>query len=121
MPKSIQMSEDMHERKLAAYCRERGYVQHHVPNEGKRPDPRTMPRLKALGFTPGFPDHIICSRYAGVLFIEMKKPGEEPSTEQMTWLAALTASGAKAVWCDSADDAIEWIEEQEKEAQETNK
>lgn len=109
------LSERMEERILASWCRERGYAQHHIANEGKR-TPVAMAELKAKGFASGFPDHLVCLPHAGLVAIELKRKGEAPTPEQMKWLADLAACGTPAVWCDSAKDAIEWLEKTEARA-----
>jgi hypothetical protein len=97
---------------LVSWLRENGYAPsrvHHIANEGKRPDPRTMQRLKGEGFSPGFMDYVIASFNAGPLFLELKRIGEEPSPEQRAWIATLASTGAHAAWCQGATDAIQWI------------
>ena len=48
---------------------------------------------------PGFPDLVLVSTRQGrVLFVELKRDGENPSVAQATWLAALGVCGQE-VFC----------------------
>lgn len=48
----------------------------------------------------GVPDRIFV-RDGVVLFLEVKRPGEEPTTLQLLELSLLKEHGANAEWCDS--------------------
>lgn len=50
----------------------------------------------------GVPDRIFVYR-GRVLFLEVKRPGEEPTPLQLHEIGLLRAAGANAEWCDNAD------------------
>lgn len=54
----------------------------------------------------GYPDRLFVSPYGHTIFIEFKKPGEEPSPLQYHRLSELTKRGVPATWCDNVLEAI---------------
>lgn len=85
---------------------------HAIPNGGHR-HVSVAKRMKAEGVTPGVSD--LCwpyprGRYHG-LYIEMKVPGGAVSKEQREFVAFISAQRYYAVFCWSADEAINMIEE----------
>jgi hypothetical protein len=52
----------------------------------------------------GWPDHIyIIPPYGTVVFIEFKKPGEEPTPIQQHRIDCIQGAGGNAYWVDSVD------------------
>lgn len=54
----------------------------------------------------GYPDRLFVSPYGHTIFIEFKKPGEQPSAIQNHRLEELRKRGIPATWCDSVHEAI---------------
>lgn len=54
----------------------------------------------------GYPDRLFVSPYGHTIFIEFKKPGEQPSAIQYHRLDELRKRGVPATWCDSVHEAI---------------
>lgn len=54
----------------------------------------------------GYPDRMFVSPYGHTIFIEFKRPGEEPSPLQYHRLSELTKRGVPATWCDNVLEAI---------------
>lgn len=54
----------------------------------------------------GYPDRLFVSPYGHTIFIEFKKPGEEPSPIQYHRLEELRKRGVPATWCDNVHEAI---------------
>ena len=90
-----------------------------IPNGGKRHVVTAM-KLKAEGVKAGVPDIFVAVpmlelyrdhdvMVEGVkghgLFIEMKKKGNTPTTEQRAWIVMLSARDYAAAVCYSADEA----------------
>jgi hypothetical protein len=44
-------------------------------------------------------------------FLELKRPGEEPTTLQYRYLAQRRLDGFEAAWADNSADAIKWIKQ----------
>jgi hypothetical protein len=54
----------------------------------------------------GWPDHIyVIPPNGAVVFIEFKKPGEEPTPLQYYRIATINQAGGNAYWADSVGDA----------------
>lgn len=93
------------------YCQYNNILCNHTPNEGKR-SVQEGRKLKQMGLSPGFPDISILEpkgKYHG-LYIEMKRKGNKPSDNQMSWIMELRKRNYCATVCYSADDAITLIE-----------
>lgn len=58
----------------------------------------------------GYPDRLFISPYGHTIFIEFKKPGEEPTPIQAHRLTELTKRGVPATWCDNVIEAIRILE-----------
>jgi hypothetical protein len=59
----------------------------------------------------GWPDHIYVIPPNGrVVFIEFKKPGEEPTPMQQHRLYCIEGAGGNAYWADSVSKAITILE-----------
>lgn len=69
------------ERKLVSYCKENGLYCRKFVSPGHR----------------GVPDRIVVGP-RGVLFIELKSPGQRPDLLQMRELALITGSGGQTLW-----------------------
>lgn len=57
---------------------------------------------------PGVPDRIFIKNGV-VAFIELKRPGEKPTSQQAREILKLIEHGANANWFDSVDGATEWL------------
>lgn len=83
-----------------------------IPNGGKR-NPREAARLKAEGVKAGVSDLLLPLRrltYSG-MWLEMKAPGERPTTSQQIWLDRMGQAGYFATWADDWIDAAAAIAE----------
>lgn len=72
----------------------------HVPNESSSAYMRIRGALE--GVRPGYPDYLLESArggWWGVRF-ELKRAGEEPTTEQLGWLSVLREQGYLTWWSD---------------------
>lgn len=80
---------------------------HHIPNGGFR-FRKTAAQLKASGVAAGVPDlHLPVGRGGWLsLYIEMKRPGNEPTDSQASWIKALSEQGNLVQVCHSAEVAI---------------
>lgn len=81
-----------------------------VPNGGKR-SRIVGALLKAEGVRAGVPDLCLpvprCSFAA--LYLELKRPGNKPTSSQCDMAKLLLANGNAVVWADNFEDAINWI------------
>lgn len=61
--------------------------------------------IKAMGVKKDIPDLFIPAMRGGYggLWVELKKPGESPSPEQVEMIMELNNKGYKAVWSDNLD------------------
>lgn len=59
--------------------------------------------------TDGAPDRIVLIPGGDVLFIEFKRPGQDPTEHQRRYIQNLRAMNFYAVWTDDADDAIRLV------------
>jgi hypothetical protein len=88
-------------------------VVHHSPNEGKR-GRKAQGDLKKRGVVAGWPDLEIIHN-GRVLFLELKRPGKEPSTNQYATHRRLKAAGAVVYVADDVEVVRQlvagWIEE----------
>lgn len=93
---------------------------YHVPNEGKREVLRDKhgrvycpsgQRAKRKGLAKGYPDINLDIARHGFhgLRIELKRPGERPTMDQLDWLERLTTAGYLALICWGADPTIATI------------
>ncbi len=76
------------EKKIVAYCRERRLYTRKFSSPAHR----------------GVPDRIICGR-GRVVFLEIKRPGNEPTRIQLYELKLLREAGMTAQWVDSFEGA----------------
>lgn len=78
-----------------------------IPNGGSR-HPAEAANLKRQGVKAGVPDLFLSVARGGYhgLYIEMKRRGEKPRSEQVDWLTALTEQGYYTTVCYGADMAI---------------
>ncbi len=93
------------------YCQLNGILVNHTANEGKRSYSEGH-KLKEMGLSKGFPDISVLEprgRFHG-FYIEMKRKGNKPSSEQIQWLKSLKSRGYATAICYSADEAIEKIQ-----------
>ncbi len=96
-------TESAYEDTLIAAARLLGYRAH-----AERPARTLRGHRTAIKGDAGWPDLCICG-YDRVLFLELKRPGNKPTAEQVAWLAALNAAGcdARLVYVpDDLDDLI---------------
>ena len=105
-----QSSEDALQIKCAEFAKKALYlanepqVFYHCPNGGRR-SKREAPKLKAMGVLAGVPDCFLPLRseeYCG-LYIELKKAGGVPSSEQKNFLKHVTKEGYLAVVVNDLD------------------
>ena len=66
---------------------------------------------KALGLKKGVSDLTLYGPDRAVLFLELKKPGEKPTKEQMSFLWRMADRGHSATWCDNIDSAINIVDQ----------
>lgn len=96
---------------LMRYQRPELDLLHHIPN-GEYRHPAVAKRLKRLGVKAGIPDlflPVARGTFHG-LYIEMKKrKGGRVSTEQKSWLEALTAQNYLCIVAHGSDEACDAI------------
>lgn len=80
------------ERAVVAFCKQERLVTYKF----------TSPAMK------GVPDRIIIGT-GGVLFMELKAPGNRPTKLQKWHLDRIAMAGGEAVWCDNIETAKEII------------
>ena len=93
------------------YCTLNNILCNHTPNEGKRSFAEGN-KLKRMGLSKGFPDISILEprgEFHG-LYIEMKRKGNKPSDNQISWIMELRKRNYCAMVCYSADEAITLIQ-----------
>ncbi len=82
-------------------------------------------RLVTYGLATGSSDligivlrHACCCRFPGTCLgvpvgrfyaLEVKRPGEKPTDDQLRFLDVVRAMGGAAAWCDNAADAVAFI------------
>ena len=83
---------------------------YHIPNEGKR-SVYNGAAMRRQGLKKGVPDLLpVPSGKYHALYIEMKRKGEKPSSQQLNWLNNLNLLGNRAVWCQGWEEAAKEIE-----------
>ena len=96
--------------KLVQWAKSKGLDLISIPNHGKR-SYWTGQKEVAMGLTRGVSDLFLalpCDGYGG-FWIELKRPGQKPTAEQMAWLIKMGERGYAARWFDNfelARDAI---------------
>ena len=73
-------------------------------------------RGRTRGLPKGTPDILAAPlirrlELPAFLWIEVKKPGEKPTKEQLDFAAKMTAQGHKWIVARSADDVVTWLKE----------
>lgn len=100
----------------AAGCRELRYL-FHTPNGGLRSTAEAG-ILKAMGVRPGVSDLFLPVPKVNIdlgeivyigLWLELKKPGEEPTQVQEDWLRDMQTEGHLCRWCESMLEALLYI------------
>ena len=86
-------SEAQIEEKLKDYCRKHGIYTRKFASPSNR----------------GVPDRIFCKN-GKVLFMELKKPGNEPTDLQHREIGLLRTHGMNATWCDNYAEAAAHLE-----------
>jgi hypothetical protein len=113
--KDIVLKEADEGRLLVAYLRIKGYRFTHIANEtgsGRAAQFQGI-RNKQQGVSKGFPDYLIVTK-TGLIAIELKRTkGSTTTKEQLEWLDALNSAGVASKVCKGAQEAIEFIKEQE--------
>lgn len=104
---NINLTEDAVTEAIVDYCKKRGILIAHVPNEGKRSLQYGV-RLKRMGMQKGFPDFIIPipkGKYHG-LYIEVKVNNNTTTADQKKWLTQLHSNGYAATTCWGIDEGM---------------
>lgn len=102
---------------LADYCRLRGLMFTHIPNETFTKSWGVRLKNKRLGVAKGVPDYMVLVPRADgrlfLIFIEMKRAkGGRTSREQVAWIDKLdSVSGAVARVCNGFDEAKQFIDD----------
>lgn len=58
----------------------------------------------------GAPDRLILTPRGRAIFLEFKRPGEEPKAHQLRYMETLRKMGFLVGWVDNYNSAIRWIE-----------
>jgi len=85
------------EKKIARWCKDNGYLTYKFSSPSMR----------------GVPDRIIIGPL-GVLFLELKRPGNEPTKLQLKHIDDINAvswGSARADWTDSVEGAVKLVRE----------
>lgn len=111
-------SEDDEEHLLSDYCDVRGWQHSHVSNETYTTSWNQKRKMKYLGVSGGFPDHVVvmdCKPSPHLVFIELKRQkGGTISDKQFEWIHTLIQAGQKATVCYGGQEAIDYLESIEK-------
>lgn len=104
------MSESSIQIKLVSWAKMEGFDLISIPNHGKR-SYWTGHKEVSMGLTKGVSDLFLAqpSDGYGGFWIELKRPGQKPTAEQMAWLIKMGERGYAARWFDNfeiARDAI---------------
>lgn len=92
---------------LAARC---GFLFCSIPNEGKdRANPARLAKLKRMGLRPGAGDLLFIKRGLSY-FLEMKKPGEKQSDDQIDFQLDCAMVGAQYAVAWSFEEAVEILQ-----------
>ena len=106
---------------LLRWCLRPDVTMRHVPN-GELRDKRTAAKLKAMGVLAGSADleffwkeeimlHNMRHHVFRALFLELKVPGNQLTSEQAAFGTAMKLAGAEYFWTVSIDRAIELLKE----------
>src|SRR5512139_2703436 len=107
--KTYYPSEAYESQRFVAWLEAQGLLFSHIPNES--PSKRQAIKNKRLGTRRGVPDFLVLVP-GKVIFVELKRQrGGRVSPEQKIWVAALTAAGCPAKVCCGAQEAIEFVKE----------
>lgn len=79
----------------------------HVPN-GARMSPITKRIMRAMGARAGVADFVIIVR-GRAYFLEVKKPGGNPSPEQLKFKADVELAGARYMVADNENEVTEYL------------
>ena len=66
-------------------------------------------KIAPLSFV-GLPDRLILLPGGRIGFLELKRPGKEPTAVQAYWIDRLQVMGFTADWADSRDDCMKFLE-----------
>jgi hypothetical protein len=55
------------------------------------------------------PDYMVLTEGGRAIFIEMKRPGKQPTLRQRNMLSELRSLGFAAAWMDNAETAFEYV------------
>lgn len=107
-------SEDDEEHLLSDYCDNRGWKHTHVSNETFTTSWNQKRKMRYLGVSSGFTDHIVImkvKKMRRIVFIELKRQkGGSISDNQYEWVHELQEAGQKAVVCRGGQEAIDYLE-----------
>lgn len=79
----------------------------HVPN-GAKMSPITKSIMKSMGAKAGVPDFVLVVR-GKIYFLEVKKPGGEPSADQVKFRADAELAGARVMVADNENEVTEYL------------
>lgn len=79
------------EAKIGRWCKDNGYLWYKFTSPARR----------------SVPDRIAIAPNGAVLFLELKRKGNKPTTGQATELMKLIEQNCNADWVDNYEDAIE--------------
>lgn len=86
--------EAAHERAGTQYARRKGWTAFKLAFTGKR----------------GAPDRLYAHPQHGVVFVEWKRPGKEPTAQQEIRHAEMRAAGLRVEWFDCVERFIAWVD-----------
>lgn len=81
------------ERRFCLLCKQHGLMQRKLQDLGNR----------------AYPDRTVYLGDGRTCCVELKRPGEKPSKEQLGLHEELRSLGIPVGWFDNADKAIEWV------------
>jgi VRR-NUC domain len=94
---------------MLRWCLRPDVIFFHCPNGGLRENKREAAKLRAMGVLPGVSDLMFFWRLVNsfrALFLELKRPGGNLSTEQAAFGLAMRTMGADFEVAGSIDEAI---------------
>lgn len=113
MPKRNYVEGRLHMRIVRTLWRIEGLRFYHPPNEALR-TPRAAMIMRAFGSCRAVPDLFIFGiegRRLTPICVELKRPGDKPSTEQRAWLHALESMGWRALAIDNYETLLDELQE----------
>ena len=104
------MKESRIQYEICQYLQDNDYFFHSVPNEAPGDNKVRAMQMVAMGLRSGVADLIVWLKPGTVAYIEVKKPGEEQSKNQIKFQSRCEAHGLEYYVVRSVDDVRDIVE-----------